>query len=604
MLPEGLCESVESVEVMTVGLRAAFLCVLWIASVAAAEEPKMPSPEVFSLDPPVLLPNGQEFKMWRPKLEFSKTYYVDASAANASDENAGTQERPFKTIQRAAEVLQPGERAVVAAGVYREWVRPRRGGSGPDKMISYQAAPGASVAIRGSRVVKDRWSPLDSPKGAWALPLAASYFDHGYNPFAIPNITPEQFVPMDWAHRWRGHKPYTLPRGLVFQNARRLRQVDERGDLAKEAGTYWVEANGPTLCVRLFGDADPNAATMEVTTQQCVFAPEKIGLGYIHVQGFTIEHAGNPFPFPQYGALSTWRGHHWLIEGCTVRQANSVGIDIGDQFWGLPQPKTKPAWHIVRRNTVTDCGVCGIAGLATTNSLIEDNLLVGNAFHPVEHYYETAGIKTHCNNGTVIRRNRIFDTLHGCGIWMDFANVNSRCCENIIVGTRTIHGGIFIEASLVPNLIDRNFIWGTQGNGIYEHDCRGQTFAHNFIGRSTGPGILLRGKVTDRKVGGQPVGGGMHVAVNNILFANKELISTKDKQEDLSGNVGEGVAAEFDRETLTLTWHVAGELMPGRVVPAITHDFFRKPWLPERRVAGPFCDPPRTSTALRLLPAQ
>jgi hypothetical protein len=493
---------------------------------------------------------------------------------------------------------------VVAAGVYREWVRPRRGGSGPDKMISYQAAPGATVAIRGSRVVREKWASLSSLQYVWAVKLAPEWFPHNYNPFAIPNITPEQFVPMDWAHRWRGQKPYTLPRGLVVQDGRRLRQVNEREDLTTEAGTYLLSPDAKTLLVRLFGDADPNKATMEITTQQCVFAPEEIGLGYIHVQGFTIEHAGNPFPFPQYGALSTWRGHHWLIEGCTVRQANGVGIDVGDQFWGLPQPKTKPAWHIVRRNTVTDCGVCGIAGLATTNSLIEDNLLVGNAFHPVEHYYETAGIKTHCNNGTLIRHNRIFDTLHGCGIWMDFANVNSRCCENIIVGTRTIHGGIFIEASLVPNLIDRNVIWGTQGNGIYEHDCRGQTFAHNLIGRSTGSGILLRGKVTDRKVGGQPVGGGMHVAVNNLLLGNKELISTKDKQEDLSGNVGEGVAAELDRETLTLTWHVTGEPTPGHVIAAITHDFFRKPWPPERRVAGPFSDPPRTSTALRLLPAQ
>ena len=95
-------------------------------------------------------------------------------------------------------------------------------------------------------------------------------------------------------------------------------------------------------------------------------------------------------------------------------------------------------------------------------------------------------------------------------------------------------------------------------------------------------------------------GGGMHVAANNILFGNKELISTKDKQEDLGGNVGEGVAAEFDRETFTLTWHVADEPTPGRVIAAVTHDFSRKPWPSERRVPGPFCDPPRSSSAIKL----
>jgi hypothetical protein len=469
-------------------------------------------------------------------------------------------------------------------------------------MIGYQAAPGAQVVIRGSRVVRESWVSSSAARGAWELGLPAEYFESGYNPFAIPNITPEQFGPMDWAHRWRGQKPYTLPRGLVFQDGRRLRQVNERAELAKEPGTYWVEPNGPRLCVRLFGDADPNATTMEITTQQCVFAPEQIGLGYIQVAGLTIEHAGNGFPFPQYGALSTWRGHHWLIEGNTVRQANGVGIDIGDQFWGLPQPEPRQGWHIVRRNTVTDCGVCGIQGLACRNGLVEENLLVGNAFHPVELYWETAAIKLHCNDGTLIRRNRIFDTLHGCGIWMDFANVNSRCCENVIVASRTVHGGIFIEASLEPNLIDRNFIWGIQGAGIYEHDCQGQTFAHNFIGRCSGPAILLRGKVTDRKVGGRPVGTGGHTAVNNLFFANKELISTAHKQEDLSGNLSEGIVAEFDRESLTLTWHVTAPLPRCRVLKLITHDFFGAPLPAENRVPGPFRDLPRTPTSVRLHP--
>ena len=576
------------------------LCFLTLNVLAG--ETVMTEPKLKSLDPPVLLPDGREFKTWEHALEFARTYHVDGSAANASDDNPGTKDQPFKTIQRAAEALQPGERVVVAAGVYREWVRPRRGGLGPDKMISYQAAPGADVAIKGSRLVKDKWASLSSLKGVWALKLPASYFDQGYNPFALPNITPEQFDGMEWAHRWRGHKPYTLPRGLVFQDGRRLRQVNERADLAKEAGTYWVEPTSPTLLVRLFDDKDPNAATMEITTQRCVFAPEQIGLGYIHVKGFTIEHAGNAFPMPQFGALSTWRGHHWLIEDCTVRQANGVGIDIGNQYWALPQPDVKPGWHIVRRNTVTDCGVCGIQGLAALDCLIEDNVLRGNAFHPVEQYYETGAIKTHLNTNTLIRRNRIFDTLHGCGIWMDFANVNSRCTQNVIVGSRTIHGGIFIEASLRPNLIDRNVIWDTHGAGIYEHDGRGQTFAHNFIGKTDGPAIWLRGKVTDRKVHGEPVGGGMHTAVNNLFFECKELIRTKDKQADLAGNLSEGIVAAFDREALALTWHVAGDVPTCRLLPIVPRDFFERPWPPDAVPPGPFGQVPRAASIVDMSP--
>jgi hypothetical protein len=584
---------------MSAKLAIAAALLLAVCGAGAAEDPAMPAPELRSLDPPVLLPDGREFRTWRPALTFTKTYYVDGSAPNASDDNPGTQARPFRTIDRAAQVLRPGERVVVAAGVYREWVRPRRGGTSPAAMISYQAAPGAEVVVKGSRGVPHKWQRSGKAPGVWKLKLAAAYFEHGYNPFAVPNITPKQFDGMSWAHRWRGHKPYTLPRGLVFQDGRRLRQVGTRQALAKNEGACFVDPDGPTLHVHLAGGKSPNDCTMEITTQQGIFAPERIGLGYIHVKGFTFEHAGNAFPMPQYGAVSTTRGHHWLIEGNTVRQVNGVGIDVGTQYWALPQPKTRPGWHVVRRNTVTDCGVCGIQGLSCRHSLIENNLLARNAFHPVEQYYETGGIKTHGNDHTLIRRNRILDTLHGGGIWMDFANVNSRCCRNVIVGSRTIHGAIFIEASQKPNMVDRNVIWDTRGVGIYEHDCSGQIFCHNFVGRCSGAGLWLRGKVTDRKVHGQPIRSGENTAVNNVLFETKGKVRTTHEQRDLSGNVDKGIDATFDRKTLTLTWRAPGDLPACPVLKTVTHDFFGRAW-PKRRPPGPFARAPKTPTAVRL----
>ncbi len=88
------------------------------------------------------LPDGTEFPSWEKALHFSKTYYVDGQAKNADDKGPGTKERPFRTINAAAQVMQPGERVVIAEGVYREFIRPARGGTGPDAMISYEAAPG------------------------------------------------------------------------------------------------------------------------------------------------------------------------------------------------------------------------------------------------------------------------------------------------------------------------------------------------------------------------------------------------------------------------------------------------------------------------------
>src|SRR3954469_23118549 len=106
------------------------------------------------------LPDGTDFPRWEKELRFTKTYYVDEQAKNADDAGSGSKERPFKTINHAAQVVQPGERVVIAAGVYREFIQPARGGTGPDAMISYEAAPGATVVVKGSAVVKD-WNPSD-----------------------------------------------------------------------------------------------------------------------------------------------------------------------------------------------------------------------------------------------------------------------------------------------------------------------------------------------------------------------------------------------------------------------------------------------------------
>src|ERR1039457_5433786 len=69
------------------------------------------------------LPDGTECPSWEKALQFSKTYYVDGQAKNADDKGPGSKERPFRTINEAAQVLQPGERVVIAEGVYRECVR-------------------------------------------------------------------------------------------------------------------------------------------------------------------------------------------------------------------------------------------------------------------------------------------------------------------------------------------------------------------------------------------------------------------------------------------------------------------------------------------------
>ncbi len=169
------------------------------------------------LDPPVLLPDGTEFRTWEDVTEYKRVYYVDQRHPAAADDNPGTEEAPFLTIQRAADVVRPAEKVLIKSGLYREWVRPRRGGTGPDAMVSFEAAPGAEAVISGSEILRATWTNSGRTKSAnvWKAKLPAEFFGDGH-PFATVNTSDADFAVMRWARAERGRIPHTLPRAMVL----------------------------------------------------------------------------------------------------------------------------------------------------------------------------------------------------------------------------------------------------------------------------------------------------------------------------------------------------------------------------------------------------
>src|SRR6266536_2128514 len=101
-------------------------------------------------------------------------------ATSGSDDGDGTLERPFRTIGRAAAVARAGDTVVVHAGEYREWVKPRRGGLSDTRRITYQAAEGEHVVIKGSERVTG-WQPEGG--GVWKAVVPNALFGE-FNPFA------------------------------------------------------------------------------------------------------------------------------------------------------------------------------------------------------------------------------------------------------------------------------------------------------------------------------------------------------------------------------------------------------------------------------------
>jgi len=78
----------------------------------------------------------------------ANNYYVDNNRADASDNNPGTEEEPWRSIQHAADVAQPGDTIYVKAGTYDERVVVQVSGTSESK-ITFQALPRRNVLMQG-----------------------------------------------------------------------------------------------------------------------------------------------------------------------------------------------------------------------------------------------------------------------------------------------------------------------------------------------------------------------------------------------------------------------------------------------------------------------
>ena len=76
-------------------------------------------------------------------------YYVSTKGA---DTNPGTLALPWRTIQKAANTLAPGDTAWVRGGRYRERVTVNVSGAAPDQFVTFRAQPGERAVIDGARL--------------------------------------------------------------------------------------------------------------------------------------------------------------------------------------------------------------------------------------------------------------------------------------------------------------------------------------------------------------------------------------------------------------------------------------------------------------------
>lgn len=418
--------------------------------------------------------------------ESPRTWVVDQHHAEAADDGPGTAGQPFRSIAPAAERAQPGDIVRVSEGVYRERVKPARGGTA-EKPITYEAAEGETVIITGSDVLAGDWST--EPDGLEAHSIADLNFESHWHPYhsamlRLPDLTC----------------------GMIFADGVRLVQARSRGDAAARPGSWWYDAAGDRVLVNMPDGARPKL--IEAAVRGRVFAPHLRGLGHIIVRGFTIQHGAGQFPtgfwregegvYPQAGAIGTRSGHDWLIERNVIRENSNLGLDVGvegkiDAEGEQPQPEDFGR-HVVRANTFEANGACAIAGYRSPGVVIEGNRISGTNWqgHTAP---ETGGIKLHFAYDVRVEGNRVYD--NDCyGIWLDNVYVRARVERNLV--HNNMIAGIFVEMGGGPGVVAWNVVADNRGDGIYLHDASDVVIAHNLMALNRQFGFQAR-TVTERK---------------------------------------------------------------------------------------------------------
>lgn len=402
---------------------------------------------------------------------------VHCVAPSGSDEAGGTAAAPWRTIQHGVDGLKPGDTLLIGAGLYRERVELKAGGT-EKSPITISAMPGAHVVVSGADRLTG-WSKVEGADGVFVHDWTLRF------PIGGPN---DLTHPGDHEHQVTGRAEQ------VIHGGRLLRQVLTREQVAP--GTFFSDLEAKKLYVWLRGSDSPNDNEVEASTRGEWFVASS-AVSYVHVRGITFRYAAN---HAQRGAFFIGFGgnagasHHWLVEDCVFERANGAGAGMTGHD------------HIFRRCVFQDNGQIGFGTSRCDNTRLEQCGIYRNNAKGYSTGWEAGGCKVTMSRGFVFDGCRSMDN-RGVGLWFDIGNEKSEV-KNCYLANND-EAGIFYEISYGlhahDNLIVNNANngesvgggWGSAGITISSsQDC---VIEHNtLIGNRDGIAFREQGRTTPR----------------------------------------------------------------------------------------------------------
>lgn len=432
-------------------------------------------------------------------------------AKNGSDSGDGTRENPFLTISKAASVAVAGDTVTVHEGVYREWVMPKYKGLSNTRRITYQAAEGEKVVIKGSERIQS-WEQVEGT--VWKCTLPNEFFGD-FNPY-------KEKIFGDWLVR--GANKHL---GDVYLNGLSFYEVDSYEDLLNPNIRYEVIDDWTNKLTRVlnpeqtkfvwfcqvtdnittiyanFHGYNPNEELTEINVRRSCFYPKTTGVDYITVRGFEMAQAATPWTPPtadQPGLIGPNWSKGWIIEDNIIHDSKCSAISIGKEastgnnYRSVRKDKPgyqyqleavfvaeRAGWskekigsHIIRNNTIYDCGQNGVVGhLGCIFSEIYNNHICRIGIKREFYGHEIGGIKLHAAIDTKIYDNRIHDC--SLGLWLDWQTQGTRVSKNLFYRNCR---DLFVEVSHGPYIVDHNIL---ASEYALDNFAQGGAYVNNLI---------------------------------------------------------------------------------------------------------------------------
>lgn len=358
-----------------------------------------------------------------------ETAYLWVDDTNGSDNNPGTQQQPFKTINKAVSLaatnnhVNIGTRINIQPGTYREVIDIGYSSKDTTYPVTIQAVTNGTVILSGGALQTGWTSYGPNPS------IYTSNWKYSYSLCSQISGCPNQ-------------QDIALHRELIAVNGAVLTQVLSLA--AMQAGSFYVDATAKLVYVWPPSGTNMNTATVEIANQPFMF--RDIGKSNYVIRGIVFQFANS---CPTAAAASVYGSTtNILFDSDVFQWNNGQGLSL-----------STPTTHFTVQNSVANHnGTSGFQEAQTQYGLWSNNIANFNNWRGSQSGYYSCNVSgAHywlAHEDTITGMTLAYNQTYGAHWDTDASDVTA---SNMIV-TGNLGSGLFFEKDEGPATISASHI--------------------------------------------------------------------------------------------------------------------------------------------------